>query len=61
MALTPCVPSSGLTFTGAALSYQAHHQRCALVTLGGNDKGREEKPVGLMLQNEETKHTSTVK
>lgn len=25
------------------------HQRCALVTLGGNSKGCEEKPVGLML------------
>lgn len=56
MTLTPCVPSSG-----AALSYQAHHQRCALVTLGGSGEGCEEKPVGFMLQNEENKHTSMVK
>lgn len=47
--LTPCIPLSDLTVTGAALSYQTHHQRCALVTLGGSSKGCEEKPVGLML------------
>lgn len=61
MSLTPCVPSSDLTVTGAALSYQTHHQRRALVTLGGSGKGCEEKPVGLMLQNKETKRTLMVK
>lgn len=61
MSLTPRIPSSDLTVTGAALSYQTHHQRRALVTLGGSSKGCEEKPVGLMLQNKETKCTLMVK
>lgn len=60
MTLTPCI-FSFLTITGAALSYQTHHQRRALVTLGGGSKGCEEKPVGLILQSKETKHTPMVK
>ena len=51
MSLTPRIPSSDLTVTGAALSYQTHHQRCTLMTPGGSSKRFDKKLMNLALQN----------
>lgn len=41
-----------LTFTCAALSDKPHHQRCALVTFGGNSEGLHTKLMCLGLWSE---------